>query len=210
VDWGSGLVPTDIALYQQHRDLNNIAFLYSHPEQISRNEPQSRIASTVRSAGPHTSAALPLRASRPRLAIAALSRLPSYYEGLIGDIGFVQNRQPFVIPTIFARADDRIIIHGSRMSRLLNHIKSRRPVCVTVTLLDGLVLARSAFHHSVNYRSVVLFGKGKAIVTDFACPDTTTWTSVALRKTCKIKLTPFSRQCLSAYMGYCDKQRLSL
>lgn len=87
-------------------------------------------------------------------------------EGLICHIGFVQNRQPFVIPTIFARVDDSIIIHGSRVSRLLNYIKSRRPVCITVTLLDGLVLARSAFHHSVNYRSVVLFGKGKAIETD--------------------------------------------
>lgn len=84
-------------------------------------------------------------------------------EALICHVGFVQDDQPFVIPTIHARIDDNIILHGSRVSRFLKHIGSGNEVCVTITILDGIVLARSVFHHSMNYRSVVLFGKGKTI-----------------------------------------------
>ncbi|RMF87202.1 MAG: pyridoxamine 5'-phosphate oxidase family protein, partial [Nitrospinota bacterium] len=82
---------------------------------------------------------------------------------LICHVGFCQDGQPFVIPTIHARWDDRLIFHGARASRLLKHIQAGHEICVAITLLDGLVLARSIFHHSMNYRSVVLFGRGKLI-----------------------------------------------
>jgi uncharacterized protein len=84
-------------------------------------------------------------------------------EALICHVGFVENGQPHVIPINFARLDDTIILHGAKASRLLKHIAAGHPVCVEATLVDGLVLARSVFHHSVNYRSVVLFGTGSAI-----------------------------------------------
>jgi uncharacterized protein len=79
-------------------------------------------------------------------------------EGLICHVGFVQAGQPFVIPTAYGRMGDRLYIHGSPASRMLRTLWQGVEVCVTVTLLDGLVLARSAFHHSMNYRSVVVFG----------------------------------------------------
>jgi nitroimidazol reductase NimA-like FMN-containing flavoprotein (pyridoxamine 5'-phosphate oxidase superfamily) len=84
-------------------------------------------------------------------------------EALICHVGFVEGGQPYVIPINFARMDDRIILHGAKASRLLKHIEAGHPVCVEATLVDGLVLARSVFHHSVNYRSVVLFGTGHGI-----------------------------------------------
>lgn len=79
-------------------------------------------------------------------------------EGLVCHLGFVVNGQPFVIPTAYGRLEDTIYIHGSPASRMLTSLEQGLEVCLTVTLLDGLVLARSAFHHSMNYRSVVLFG----------------------------------------------------
>src|SRR6266496_1443936 len=84
-------------------------------------------------------------------------------EALICHVGFVQAGQPFVIPINFARIDDSIVFHGAKASRLLKHIEAGHPVCVEATIVDGLVLARSVFHHSMNYRSVVLFGKGRAV-----------------------------------------------
>lgn len=81
-------------------------------------------------------------------------------EALICHIGFVQDGVPFVIPTIHARDGDALILHGAKASRMMKYIQAGHDVCVTITLLDGLVMARSAFHHSMNYRSVVLFGKG--------------------------------------------------
>lgn len=84
-------------------------------------------------------------------------------EGLICQVGFVANGQPFVIPTAYGRVDDRLYIHGSPASRMLRTLKEGVEVCVTVTLLDGLVLARSAFHHSMNYRSVVVFGRATLV-----------------------------------------------
>jgi uncharacterized protein len=81
-------------------------------------------------------------------------------EALICHVGFVESGQPYVIPINFARVEDRIILHGAKASRLLKHIEAGHPVCVEVTIVDGLVLARSVFHHSVNYRSVVVFGTG--------------------------------------------------
>ncbi len=86
-------------------------------------------------------------------------------EAFVCHVGFCLDNQPFVIPTSFARIDDRLVIHGSAASRMMRNLSAEIDVCVTVTLVDGLVLARSAFHHSMNYRSVVVFGKAK-IVTD--------------------------------------------
>ncbi|MEO0687291.1 MAG: pyridoxamine 5'-phosphate oxidase family protein, partial [Cyanobacteria bacterium J06649_11] len=79
-------------------------------------------------------------------------------EALICHVGFTVNNQPYVIPTAYGRIEDKLYIHGSPASRMLRTLKQGIEVCVTVTLLDGLVLARSAFHHSMNYRSVVIFG----------------------------------------------------
>ena len=82
---------------------------------------------------------------------------------LIGHVGFVIDGEPYVIPTLIARQDDQILVHGATSSRLMRHIQSGAPLCITVTHVDGLVLARSVFHHSVNYRSAVLFGAGEII-----------------------------------------------
>jgi nitroimidazol reductase NimA-like FMN-containing flavoprotein (pyridoxamine 5'-phosphate oxidase superfamily) len=79
-------------------------------------------------------------------------------EGFICHVGFAVDSRPFVIPTGYARVGDRLFIHGSQASRMLRTLEQGIDVCVTVTLIDGLVLARSAFHHSMNYRSVVVFG----------------------------------------------------
>jgi nitroimidazol reductase NimA-like FMN-containing flavoprotein (pyridoxamine 5'-phosphate oxidase superfamily) len=84
-------------------------------------------------------------------------------ETFICHVGFAVNGQPFVIPTGFGRVDDRLYIHGSQISRMLRTLAGGLDVCVTVTLLDGLVLARSAFHHSMNYRSVVVFGRASMV-----------------------------------------------
>ena len=87
-------------------------------------------------------------------------------EGFICHVGFVAGGQPYVIPTGYARVGDELYIHGSAASRMLRQLSKGVDVCVTVTLLDGLVLARSAFHHSMNYRSVVAFGKTRLVDTD--------------------------------------------
>jgi nitroimidazol reductase NimA-like FMN-containing flavoprotein (pyridoxamine 5'-phosphate oxidase superfamily) len=79
-------------------------------------------------------------------------------EALLCHLGFEIDGQPYVIPTLHARVGDRLYVHGSAASRMLRHLAGGVRVCVTVTLLDGLVLARSVFNHSVNYRSVVLLG----------------------------------------------------
>ncbi len=78
-------------------------------------------------------------------------------------VGFVVEGQPFVIPTGYGRVDNTLYIHGSAASRMLRTLTGGMEVCVTVTLLDGLVLARSAFHHSMNYRSVVVFGNARLV-----------------------------------------------
>lgn len=76
----------------------------------------------------------------------------------LAHVGFVLDGQPFVIPTLYGRLDDKLYFHGSAASRMLGNLAAGVPACVTVSLLDGIVLARSAFHHSINYRSVVAFG----------------------------------------------------
>lgn len=81
-------------------------------------------------------------------------------EALIVHVGFAMDGQSYVIPTTYVRLDDAIYIHGSAASRMLEVAAAGAPLCATVTLLDGLVFARSAFHHSMNYRSVVALGQG--------------------------------------------------
>src|SRR5438093_10998614 len=97
---------------------------------------------------------LPERGSSDRATVNAILD-----EGFICHVGFAVDGQPFVIPTGYARAGDRLFIHGSQASRTLRTLGQGIDVCLTVTLIDGLVLARSAFHHSMNYRSVVVFGR---------------------------------------------------
>jgi nitroimidazol reductase NimA-like FMN-containing flavoprotein (pyridoxamine 5'-phosphate oxidase superfamily) len=80
-------------------------------------------------------------------------------EGFICHVGFTVEGQPFVIPTGYARAGDKLYIHGSQASRMLRTLAGGIDACVTVTIVDGLVLARSAFHHSMNYRSVLVLGR---------------------------------------------------
>jgi uncharacterized protein len=84
-------------------------------------------------------------------------------ESFLCHVGFVQNGQPFVIPTLYARSGETIYMHGSGASRMLKTLEEGVDVCVTVTLVDAYVLARSAFHHSMNYRSVTILGRARQV-----------------------------------------------
>jgi uncharacterized protein len=84
-------------------------------------------------------------------------------EAMVAHVGFAAEGQPYVIPTLHARVGEQVYFHGSAASRTIRALAAGAPVCLTVTLLDGLVLARSAVHHSVNYRSVVVLGAARAI-----------------------------------------------
>jgi len=84
-------------------------------------------------------------------------------EGLVCHVGFAADGQPFVIPTMYARIGDNLYFHGSAASRMLRGLSAGLPVCITVTLTDGLILARSVFNHSMNYRSVVALGQAAPI-----------------------------------------------
>jgi len=101
---------------------------------------------------------LPQRAVYDRAVIDAILD-----EGLVCHVGFNVDSQPFVIPTGYGRDGDRIYLHGSQASRMVRVLRGGIPVCITVTLLDGLVLARSAFNHSMNYRSVVILGTASEV-----------------------------------------------
>jgi nitroimidazol reductase NimA-like FMN-containing flavoprotein (pyridoxamine 5'-phosphate oxidase superfamily) len=101
---------------------------------------------------------LPKRAEYDRAAVYKILD-----EGFVCHVGFVIEGQPFVIPTGYARSGDELYIHGAQASRMLRTLRAGVDVCVTVTLIDGLVLARSAFHHSINYRSVVVFGRAQVV-----------------------------------------------
>jgi hypothetical protein len=84
-------------------------------------------------------------------------------EALVCHVAFVVDGVPTVIPTLHARRGDELLLHGARTSRMLQHVAAANPVSVAITLLDGIVLARSVFHHSMNYRSVVLHGTGRLV-----------------------------------------------
>ena len=88
---------------------------------------------------------------------------PILDEALIAHLGFVVDGQPYVIPTLHARVGDVVYVHGSAASRTLKHLAQGFPACLTVTLVDGVVLARSIFNHSMNYRSVVLLGQAEPV-----------------------------------------------
>src|SRR6266481_2896142 len=83
--------------------------------------------------------------------------------GFLAHVGFCLDSQPFVIPTLYGRDGERLYLHGSAVSRMLRELETGIPACVTVTLVDGLVLSRSAFDHSMNYRSVVAFGSARKV-----------------------------------------------
>ena len=83
--------------------------------------------------------------------------------GFLAHVGFCVDGQPFVIPTLYGRDGERLYLHGSSVSRMLREIETGVPACITVTLVDGLVLSRSAFDHSMNYRSVVAFGTARKV-----------------------------------------------
>jgi nitroimidazol reductase NimA-like FMN-containing flavoprotein (pyridoxamine 5'-phosphate oxidase superfamily) len=87
-------------------------------------------------------------------------------EALFCHLGFVVDGQPYVIPTLHARAGDLVYVHGSSASRMLRHAGAGAPMCLTVTLLDGLVLAKSVFNHSIDYRSVVVLGEARQVEGD--------------------------------------------
>jgi hypothetical protein len=101
---------------------------------------------------------LPERARRERAEVHAILD-----EGLVCHVGFASDQGPVVIPTLYARDGERLYLHGSPASRMLRSLARGIPVCITVTHVDGLVLARSAFHHSMNYRSAVVFGTAKEV-----------------------------------------------
>ena len=101
---------------------------------------------------------LPARGDHDRETIDAILD-----EALVSHMGFVHDDHPVVVPTLHARVGDEVLLHGSAASRALRTLAGGAPLCLTVTLIDGLVLARSAFHHSINYRSVMLFGTARLV-----------------------------------------------
>lgn len=102
------------------------------------------------------------RSGRADYDLAAIYRILD--EGLVAHVAFAGAQGPVVIPATYARDGDRLYVHGGVRSRMLTTLAAGAECCVAVTLLDGLVLARSAFHHSMNYRSVVIFGKASPVV----------------------------------------------
>jgi nitroimidazol reductase NimA-like FMN-containing flavoprotein (pyridoxamine 5'-phosphate oxidase superfamily) len=115
---------------------------------------QYRVASRKR----HKVRRAPRRASYEREVIDAILD-----EALVCHVGLIHDGYPVVTPTLYARTGDELLLHGSAASRTSRHLAEGGDACVSVTLVDGLVLARSAFHHSVNYRSVTLFARGQAV-----------------------------------------------
>jgi nitroimidazol reductase NimA-like FMN-containing flavoprotein (pyridoxamine 5'-phosphate oxidase superfamily) len=106
---------------------------------------------------------LPQRAAYDRATVHAILDA-----GIVCHLGFVEDGRPVVIPTAYARVGDVVYVHGSSKSRTLCALADGVEVCLTVALIDGLVLARSAFHHSINYRSVMVFGRARALEDDEA------------------------------------------
>lgn len=106
---------------------------------------------------------LPARGAHDRATVHAIIDA-----ALVGHLGIAVDGQPFVIPTLVARDGDRVLLHGSAASRTLRVLRAGAPACLTVTLTDGLVLARSAFHHSINYRSAVVLGTATEVTGEEA------------------------------------------
>jgi nitroimidazol reductase NimA-like FMN-containing flavoprotein (pyridoxamine 5'-phosphate oxidase superfamily) len=115
---------------------------------------------------------MPARARTPRSRVRRVPKRGHYDretidaildEAIVCHVGFVDDGQPFVIPTLLARVGDTVYLHGSAASRMVRTLGAGVPMCLTVTLVDGVVLARSAFHHSINYRSVTLLGSAEPV-----------------------------------------------
>ena len=115
---------------------------------------------------------MPTTAPSPRVRVKRVPKRAVYEraqidaildEALIAHVGFVHDEQPYVIPMLHARVGDIVYLHGSSASRLVRTLASGAPCALTATLLDGLVLARSAFHHSANYRSVTVLGRARLV-----------------------------------------------
>ncbi len=104
---------------------------------------------------------LPKRASYERERIHAVIDA-----ALICHVGFIHEGEPAVVPTAIMRVEDAVYIHGSRVSRMMKALASGAPACISVTHLDGLVLARSGFHHSMNYRAVIVYARGEPVRGD--------------------------------------------
>ncbi len=120
----------------------------------------SRAAPTTNAPSPRTRVKrMPARADYERETIETILD-----EAMVAHLGFSADGQPYVVPTLHARVGERVYFHGSSASRTVRALATGAQMCLTVTLLDGLVLARSAVHHSVNYRSVVVLGQARAIV----------------------------------------------
>ncbi len=115
----------------------------------------------ARAAAPSARTKVRRRAGRGRYGRTTINAILD--EGLVGHAAFLVDGQPYAIPMLYARDGDVLYLHGSPLSRLLSGLADGVPMCFTVTLVDGLVLARSAFHHSVNYRSVVVVGHGHPV-----------------------------------------------
>ncbi|HXC23348.1 MAG TPA: pyridoxamine 5'-phosphate oxidase family protein [Solirubrobacteraceae bacterium] len=121
--------------------------------------PPQRMTRTSNAPSPRTRVRrMPARADYERETVEAILD-----EGLVAHLGFAVDGQPYVVPTLHARVGEQVYFHGSSASRTVRALAAGVQMCLTVTLLDGLVLARSAVHHSVNYRSVVVLGQARAI-----------------------------------------------
>jgi uncharacterized protein len=133
-----------------NENVSRADFFLTQSEELDMNQiPQTERTTLKR---------LPKRGSFDREVINAILD-----EGFVCHVGFIADGKPVVIPTGYARLDENLIIHGSQASRMLRALGKGIDVCVTVTLIDGFVLARSAFHHSMNYRSVVVFGRAEVV-----------------------------------------------
>jgi len=140
-------------------DLPSIEYRIGTDIRLYYNEMRGAMSSTPIGPTPRTTLArLPARGSHDGATIAAILD-----EALFCHVGFVVDGQPYVIPTIHARVGDSLYVHGSAASRMLRTLAGGVPACVTASLIDGLVMARSAFHHSLNYRSVVVLGTARPV-----------------------------------------------
>jgi len=133
-------------------------------EQVSGPMAEDSSAPTTAAEPPTTRVRVRRLAERGRYDRAAVDAILD--EGFVCHMGWAGENGPVVIPTAYCRVGDHLYLHGAPANATLRHASPGVPVCVTVTLVDGLVLARSAFHHSINYRSVVIFGTGTEVTSD--------------------------------------------
>lgn len=127
---------------------------------MSGNDDSSPVTAQALPATPRTT--LKRGSERGRFDLETINQVLD--EGLVCNVSFAAEGRPFAIPMAYARVGDQLLLHGSTANRMMRALRDGGEACITVTILDGLVLARSAFHHSVNYRCVVLYGMAREIV----------------------------------------------